>query len=221
MVSKYVCNEHAELFGLTYEMVDYTNGNNDNWSKIVTYICSTANFHLPLFRNRNGEILVDEIHAFALTVCNNYPNVNREEFESRIACAMGMNAYDPACSYGGWMDDESNSMVIVQNGENVSAISQMPKLHRMLLHYTSPSITRNLTNGSQLYLVPTLSLEYDTTNPATDTYHFVIPSKQSVLKKTHRPNSVATPIVVNAVRNQQATSQLRVFKPITTASAMC
>lgn len=219
-ISKYICNEHAALFGLTYELVDYTDGNNDNWSKIVTYICSTANFHLPLFLNRNGEILINEIHSFALTISNNHPNINLEEFENRIGCLMGMSAFETKCSFGGWLDDGSSN-VIIQQPDGAATITQLPQLHRMLLHYTSPSITRNTLNDSQVYLVPTLSLEYDATNPSITTYHFIVPNKKIVLKKTQRPNCVATPIIVNAVRNRQPTSQLKTFKPIDMSSALC
>ena len=220
MISEYICNEHAELFGLVYELVDYTDGNNDNRSKIVTYICSLSNFHLPLFLNANGEVLVNEIHAFALTIQNNHPNIKIEEFENKIACLMGMSAFEVKCSFGGWLDDESSS-IIVQQPDTVSVINQLPPLHRMLLRYTSPSITKNLANESQTYLIPTLSLEYDSMNPTTITYHFIIPNKKVVLKKTTRPNSVATPIVVNALRTQQASAQLKSFKPIANTTMMC
>lgn len=221
MISQYICNEHAELFGLTYELADYTDANNDTWSKIVTYVCSTANFHLPLFMNRDGQILVNEIHAFGLTIANNYPNINRQEFENRIACLMGINAFDSKCgTLGGWLDDES-SAVIVQNGDTVSKIPMLPQLHRILLHYTSPSITKNPTTGDITYLLPSLSLEYDANNPSITTFHFIIPNKQIVLKRTSRPNSVATPLVVNAIRTQQLNAQPKTFKPIINLADLC
>lgn len=220
MVSKYICNEHAELFGLTYELVDYTDGNNENWSKIVTYICSSANFHLPLFFNSSNEILVNEIHSFALTICNNHPNVKLEEFENRIACLMGVSAFENKCSFGGWLDD-SSSEIIVQEPNNVSVLTYLPQLHKMLFHYTMPSITRNSANEHQSYLVPSLSLEYNMNNPSSNTYHFIIPNKKIVLKKTKRQNSVATPIVINAIRRFKTNDQLKAFKPMKAPTLTC
>lgn len=217
-VSKYICNEHSELFGLTHELVNYTDGNNENWSKIVVYICSAANFHLPLFLDANGEVLVNEIHAFALTICTNNASIKRVEFENRIACLMGMNAYESKCSFGGWLDD-STSNVIVQQADGVATIDRLPQLHRLLLHYSSPAITRNADNTNQTYLVPSLSLEVNLSNPGA--YHFMIPNKKVVLKKTKHPNSVATPVVLNGIRTHRSSVELKSFKPISSSHFIC
>lgn len=210
-VSKHICNEHARIFGLAYRVVSYTNGNNDCWSSIESYICSNSNFHLPLFIDTNCEVLMSEIQSFALAACNTFPNIKLKGLEDAIACLMNLSAYDNNCTFGGWLDDE-NTRLIVQNQDGVQGLSYIPPLHRLLFHHSKPSLTRNSVDGSQIYLVPNVSLQYDVSNSTAATYHFVVPNKEYVLKYTDNPDCVATPLVLNAIRKNTAKQITRKFR---------
>lgn len=218
-VSKFVCNEHAAMFGLRYRLTNYLNGDNDSWSSIDTFVSSTASFNLPLFLDQNGEILLSEIHSFALSVCNSFPNIRLEVLKNVIACLMGINAYDNNCVNGGWLEDES-TRIIVQDTDGTKALRQLPPLHKMLFYYTKPGSIHS-SNGDHLFLVPNIMLQYDTTNSTTATYHFVIANKKNMLKWSNRPNSVATPIVLNAIRETNVKQQTRTFKPLPTGGVWC
>nr|WOJ45344.1 vp39 [Apis mellifera nudivirus] len=221
LVSNFICNEHAAIFGLTYKTASYQNGNNDVWTNIETYISSSANFSLPLFLDPSGEILTSEIHAFALAACNSFPNIRVEALKNVIACYMGMNAYDTNCSYGGWLDEDSTRIIVQDNNNMVKTLNYLPALHKMLLHYTKPSTVRNTANDSQIYLVPNLSLQYDINNSTQATYQFIVPNKKILLKWTNKPDCVATPIVLNAIRENAPKHRVRAFKPLSNANVVC
>lgn len=214
-VSKYICNGHAELFGITYKLASYLDGNNNAWSNIESYISSSSSFNLPLFIDANGEISMSEIHSFALSVSTTHPNIKIEAFQNAIACLMGINAYDNMCKFGGWLDEEF-STVLVQDNNDVRSINDLPHLHALLFHYSKPSLSLNNSDGSQVYLIPTISLQYD-----MSTYKFRVPNERSVLKWTTQPNCVATPIVLNAIRQTSSTQQVRAFRPVNNYNVIC
>lgn len=212
-VSRFICNAHAAMFGLIYRMVNYQDANNDSWSRIETYVSSPASFNIPLFKDRNGEILLSEIYSFALSVENSFPEVRVGRLRDTISCLMGITAYE--CTTNGWLNDP-NTRVIVQDADSVKVTNTLPTLHKLLFYYAKPSLVRNVRNDTHVFLVPNVSLQYDTTNPSVATYHFVIPSKKTMLKWTDRPNCVATSVVLNAVRVTGESQQVRFFKPIST-----
>lgn len=215
LVSTYICNEHASIFGITYKTASYQNGNNDVWNNIESYISSQANFSLPLFLDSHGEILLSEIHTFAMAACNTHPNIRVEALKNTIACLMGLNAYDKNCSLGGWLDD-SKTKIILQDRENKpKTLENLPPLHKMLLHYSKPSVTMlNSEDKSQIYLVPNLSLQYEINNSTHPTYRFIVPNKKVLLKWTNKADCVATPIVLNAIRESAPRNAVRSFKTL-------
>lgn len=207
-VSKYICNGHAELFGITYKLQNYLDANNNAWSRIISYICSSSSFNLPLFVEESGEISISEIHSFALSVCATHPNIKKDAFKNAIACLMGINAYESNCDCEGWLDDDS-AKILVQKNNDISTLSGLPTLHKILFHYSKPSFIFNISEDSQLYMLPTISLQYDISS-----FQFRVPNKDTVLKWTSQPNCVATPIVLNAMLDIKPNDKLRSFKPI-------
>lgn len=213
-VSEYICNEHASIFGIAYKTASYQNGNNDVWSNVESYISSSANFSLPLFLDPSGEILLSEIEAFALSACNVHPNIRAEALKNAISCLMGLNVYDTNCTFHGWLDDATTQIIVQDNNGAIKTLNYLPPLHKLLFHYSKPSTVRNSTDQSQIYLIPNVSLQYDVNNSTQPTYRFVVPNKKTVLKWTTKSDCVATPIVLNAIRENSMKHRVRSFKTI-------
>jgi hypothetical protein len=213
-ISKYICNEHAALFGITYNLSNYQNGNNDSWTSIDMYISAPSNLNIPLFIDTNGEILTSEIHSFAVSACLNYPKINVEELENTIGYLLGLTAFDNRHTFDGWLEDQSTSVIVQDNGV-VRSLYPLPPLHRMLFHYAKPSTIVNVDN-SQTYLVPNVSLEYDLSNTNVSTYRFVMVNRALTLKYTNKVDCVATPIVLNAIRKNATQPKTLTFKTMMT-----
>lgn len=211
-VSHLICNNHAGLFGIIYKVANYKNGDNNVWTKIVTYISTNANLSIPLFQDSYAKILASDIRSFALNVCNINQNINVDEFQNRIACLMGVNIFtNLEDSKKCWLDDPLTEIILRKVDEEPKAFRGIPLLHKILFHYTSPSVIRNPKSGSQTYLVTNLSLTY---NHANDRYSFEVPNGSCVLKWTENENCVATPIVLDAIRVISEQNEDRTFKPI-------
>lgn len=217
-ISKYICNEHASLFGLTYKLANYQNGHNDAWTSIDMYISAPSNLNIPLFVDARGEVLTSEIHAFAISACINYPNINVEELENVIGYLLGLTAFENRHTFDGWLEDRSTKIIVQDNGV-VRSLSQLPALHRMLFHYAKPSTIVNV-DASQTYLIPNVSLEYDTANTNSATYRFVMVNRALTLKYTNKSDCVATPVVLNAIRENTTEPKSRAFKPMANQSSL-
>lgn len=210
-INERICNAHAELFGLTYRVVSYHNGDNEAWTKVVAYISDTSSLNIPLFIDYNNKILVQEIRAFAINKQNIFPNINVELFQERIACLMGLNAFGTTLDcHTSWLDDPTASIILRRNGE-LSFFNEVPPLHKILFACVEASNIRNVDAGTYVYLIANVSLTY---NEATSTYAFVMLNKNSILKWTNKPNCVATPVVLDATRASNYRVQDRVFTPI-------
>lgn len=219
-VSKFFCNEHAEIFHLYYQNTFYQNGNDDTWTSIDTFVTGTGLLNIPLFLDSNCEVLMSEIKTFALSAKHRKPNIDVRELENMIACYMNLTAYDN-CVVGGWLDDSSTKL-IVQTGDTIQSLSYIPPLHKMLFFYTKPAILRNESDGSQVYLVPNVSLQSTMNTSSAQTYQFTIPNREYMLKYADQLNNLATPVVLNAIRvTTVQQQQSRKFKHIKAPNILC
>lgn len=210
-VAPRICNGHAEYFGLTYRTVTYHNGDNETWTKIVTYISAVSSLHIPLFLDATHKVLLNEIRAFAINTQSNFPNIRIEEFQDRIACLMGLNAFGNSQDcYLSWLDDATSTVVVRRSG-SIQFLNELPALHRILFSCSEASNIRNTDANTYTYLVANVSLTY---NEASGSFAFVVPNKSIVLKWTNRPNCVATPLVLDSIRLSNKKTQDRVFAPI-------
>lgn len=211
-ISHVICNAHAAIFGLINKTASYHDGDNDIWTKIVTYNASSNNVSIPLFMDSNSKILMSEIRAFCINACNNYPSIKVEPLSSRIACLMGvsMNSAPEFCNKS-WFDDPNSRLIIRNNTGNIQYFKDLPLLHKNLFYYINASNIRNSKANTETYLVPNLSL---TRNDSSDSYAFVIPNKKNLLKYTDKPDCVATPLVLDGIREVLQHSGDRTFTPI-------
>lgn len=218
-VSKYVCNNHARIFGLVYKHVHYTDGDNEMVSRIVAYTSAVNNLSIPLFLDDDGKVLLNEVYTFATNVAHNYPNINADDLSNIIACNLGLNAQEDVCKLGGWLDDPGSEIILhdVAAGE-LRYTNDIPKLHRILLHYSVPSLTWNETTQSHVYFVDNIGLSRC---PVTGTYKFMLLNKQSVLKYTDHANCVATPLVLTGKHKIVSASQDRVFRQLNNRYVNC
>lgn len=217
-VAPRICNGHAEYFGLTYRIVTYHNGDNETWTKIVMYISAVSSLHIPLFLDASNKILLNEIRAFAINTQSNFPNIRLEEFQDRIACLMGLNAFgnNQDCHLS-WLDEPTSTVVVRRSG-TIQFLSELPPLHRILFSCAEASNIRNTEAGTYTYLVANVSLTY---NEASGSFAFVVPNKSIVLKWTNRQNCVATPLVLDSIRLANQKSQDRIFTPISDNQGYC
>ena len=194
-VSRWVCNRHAALFGLVYEVSKYKDGNNESWSEIETFVCSDGKFVLPLFLDNQRTVLLNDIEAFCKNAASNYPEIKEMAMKNTICTLMGMNAYTTQCKIGGWLDDRSTRIYVTVDNANVMGWDTLPDLHKLLLHYTKPMKTF-VGDNTTIFRVPMLELEKIVAT--IESYRFVVPSPQILLKHTGEPGSRATPIVLSA-----------------------
>lgn len=210
-VSHLICNAHAAIFGLVYKTASYHDGNNDIWSKIVTYNGSSNNISIPLFLNSKRDILVGEIYTFCVNACNTFTGIKVEALVSKISCLMGIRLSNGAECNMSWFDDINSALIIRNNSGDVQYYKDLPQLHKCLLYFVNASNIRNVNANSETYLIPNLSL---TKNESSDTYSFVVPNKKGVLKYTDKPDCVATPLVLDGIRDITQFVGDRTFSPI-------
>lgn len=219
-VSHVICNAHAAIFGLINKPASYKNGDNDVWTKIHTYNVSSNNVSIPLFMDSNSKILMSEIRSFCINACHNYRNITVEALITRISCLMGVNinSAQDFCNKS-WFDDPGSALIIRNNSGNIQYFKDLPQLHKYLFYYINASNIKNTASRSETYLVANLSL---TRNDSSDTYAFVIPNKSYILKYTDDPDCVATPLVLDGIREISSSAADRTFKPIhNDFAAMC
>lgn len=211
-VSQVICNAHALLFGLINKPTHYHNGDNDVYSKIVTYAAASNNINIPLFMDSNNKILMSEIRAFARNIGSNFSSINSAVFEERIACLMGLNMVpnQPLCR-NTWFDDPGSAIIIRNSDAQIQYFNELPHMHKALFQYVSASNIRSAQSDTETYLIVNLSL---TRNDSEDKYAFVTPNKATLLKYTDRPGCVATPLVMDAIQSVLHSTADRVFKPI-------
>uniref|UniRef100_A0A0C9REG7 Fam188a protein n=1 Tax=Fopius arisanus TaxID=64838 RepID=A0A0C9REG7_9HYME len=134
-----------------------------------------------------------------MAICNMNPHVKIETLKETIATLVGVSAYNTnQYHYGSWLTDKSTK-IIVQEQSTVTAMQELPELHKILFYYAKPSAIINAIDKSQVYFIPNVSLEYDPLSSGTPTYNFIVPNKKLLLKWTNKPNCVASPIVLNAI----------------------
>jgi len=211
-VSHLICNAHSRLFGLVHQPANYCTDAGDVWSKINVYAASQNSLSIPLFMDNTSKVLMSEIKTFTMTVCNRVPSIKVDVFQDRIAYLLGVNMYGniPDCNQS-WLSEPNSALIVRSRNENVQYYNNLPQLHRILLFYANASNIRNSNTGSTIYLIPNLSLTY---NSSSDTFAFVVPNKKILLKYTDNPNCIATPIVLDGRREIISNSNDQTFRPI-------
>lgn len=213
-VSPLICNRHAAIYGLINIVAHYHDGDNNSWSKIVTYAHSTSNINIPLFTDSNNKVNMNEVSAFCINAHNNFPDIN---YERLIRCMTSLLEIDATscfidCSKS-WYDDIGSFLLVKNNTGSIQFFKELPLLHKCLFYFINASTIRNIKAESETYLVPNLVL---TRSDSDDTYAFTVPNKKLLLKYTDKPNCVATPLVINGIREISYKQTDRVYKPITT-----
>jgi hypothetical protein len=166
-------------------------------------------------------VLTDEINSFVKNVKDQRPSIKEDEFKCAInglLFSSDANALDVHSSvrysFASWLgDDKTNLIVHSPDNQAVSDrpyATRMRPLHKILLYHSKASLLKNIKTGSFNFLAPNLSLSYNASN---DSYSFVMINKASILKYTDTPNCVATPVVLNAIREITQVAEDIVIKP--------
>lgn len=200
-VSPYICNEHLQWFGLFAKRCDYTDGENNNTSRIEIYCTSYNSLRIPLFINPSGVYILDQINNFANEIKSKFNNVDTIKLCNALTCSVGLSnsRFLDNCLIGSWLN-EPDVMLFVKdrNGElSTIDVKMLPNLHKILFWHVKPSCIRNRTTDSYTYSPHTLILKYE---PSSDSYMFELENKSIVLKYTDNPDCVATPLVLCAIR---------------------
>nr|AHW98247.1 VP39 [Nilaparvata lugens endogenous nudivirus] len=209
-VSQFICNVHSRFHGLIYKVAHYTNGDNDTWSRINTYVHTMSNLDIPLFKTQGNATLLSEIQNFTMNVCQMYPGlVKRELLAEKVSCLLCINAISDSCKIGGWLDEETSYLFIRGADRILRRYQNLPRLHKILFYYTKPSTTIN--GNTQLHLTDNALLNWQ---PSTSSYSFSLIGKQLLLKYTNDESCIATPIVLSGKRTTTPNSNIQVFQPI-------
>lgn len=219
-VGEMICNHHLGMFSLVNKPKTYRNGDNDQWTKISLYHTETGNLNIPLFTTKDHKILMEEIRNFVRNVCTNYPGINAGELESCIAKYMGGSPmFSQAHCTTGWLDDATNR-VIIRNPTSVTAqyLQIVPYLHKVLFTYAQASNIINDTTGSQILLIPNVTL---TSNEMNNSFVFTVINKKNILRHTDDPDCVSTPIILDAYRTIRQSNDDIVISPLVNMQDRC
>jgi hypothetical protein len=166
-------------------------------------------------------IITDEINSFVRNIKDQRTSIKEEELRCAITGLLyttDANAleihHSVRNSLASWLGEE-NTNLIVQTPENQPVpdrpyATRMRPLHKILLYFAKPGLTKNVKTGTEIFLAANLTLSY---NSSTDSYSFVMLNKDAILKYTDAQNCVATPIVLNGIREITQTTSNIIFKP--------
>jgi hypothetical protein len=196
LVSPRICNGHAAIFGLYYQKSSYTNGHNESWSKIDTYIITPTSLNIPLFHDGNQTVFLDEVHTFVLDAKQRFPSIRTEDLENKIAALLGLTAYDCNLYPISWIDKDKSALIAIIDDKRQYFVSTLPLLHRILFAHTEPSLIKN-NNKTSVLLVPNVALVLHNNNR----FAFKMINPEITLKHTKHENARATPIVLAGCRN--------------------
>ena len=217
---------HANWFGLIYKYADYTNGNNDNLFRIVTYHYSTGNINIPLFQNLNGTILLNEIKNFSNQIAQSFNLTKIDEFAEIISCNVGFNAIQNNCKLGAWFEDDKSIILIEQkDNDELMSIKNLPLLHKMLFYYTFPSQVIGIVDGEEKKFKSALENLILKQVDMGNCYKFTTKNREYYNKFTDKPNAEASPLILAGAYYTDVDSSKKVYEAIGTAvedySMMC
>ena len=208
-VALYICNKHAELFSLVFKKEFYTNGDNDSWSDVATYVTGNKTFILPYFVNPNtGVLKVEDVKNYVASMVAQRPEFKRNEKDllERICSLLGLSLVTNSITRT-WLND---ALLAVKRTDKIWSLptKDMPMLHKVLLTHTKPSYLINESNGTSNVWVDNICLTEKDGN-----YAFVISNKSSLLKKTST-DSVATPLVLCAVKKVNVSANTQTIQTV-------
>lgn len=204
-VSKFICNGHAEYFGLKYMVQNYMTATNESFTKIITCTTTTP-FNVPFFIDLNNVVDLKEIETFAHNVAHSFRGVRTDVLAERINCWYA-NQYPPICNTF-WMDSIN---VAVQTGDEIKFMPNIPVLIKLLLHYVEVSNTFDDT-GKQILYVPNLTVVL---NKSNNKLCLKLLNPSMVLKYHEKENPVVTPLVLHSYKKITAQQEvIQYFKPI-------
>lgn len=199
-VSDEICNGHLKMFNLENRADSLTDGNNTTTTRIHTYYNSLQNIQIPLFVDSKGRVNTNQIYQFCKSIEQRF-GTNSEKLYNVIACLNGISAFiEPLNSYNrSWLDEPTTTVDFFYGPTftDFPSLTKLPKLHRIILAHTYPSITINKKTDEPTNLLPNLVYTYD---QASDSFNLTLTNKEMVLKLTEANNSLATPLVLSAKR---------------------
>lgn len=196
-ISDLICNEHAGLFGLTNRRVNYTDGTNEHWSKIVLYVSSEMNLNVPMFLDTNSQLLENDITNFATSVCLNNRNIDVKALVKIICCLLNTNGNGNAmCDPRGWLIAPKTVLNVYRpNAPTPTYFARLPLLHQILFRYAEAANTHN--NNGRVLRIANVGIVYREHN---NSFSFNMLNPKSILKWTKKPDCVATEVVLDATR---------------------
>lgn len=207
--SKFICNNHAEYFGLRYIVQNYMTATNESFTKIHTCL-TTTNFNIPFFIDSDNIVDLKEIESFAHNIAYNYRGVNINTLINRLSCLYA-NQYPSMCN-DTWLDGPNISIAAQKvNDDNIYFVQSLPLLVKLLLYYVESSNVYD-DKGKQVLYVPNLTVVH---NPITKKYCMKLLNPSMILKYHDKENVVVTPLVLHAYKKVAPTQDtIQSFRPI-------
>lgn len=187
------------LRDMTYEVLHMTDGNNDEYTCIATYVNSPTSLNIPLFWDPVTQVVnMSEILAYSRRVVGARNGIaNRDAAAERLADVinnyMGITSYVDRCQEKTWFDDNESNCIIYYNkpAESIMYLTSLPPLHKMLFAFMQPCQTADI--DSEIYSVALETFGWKM--PA-----FKILNPEHVYKKIRDANCVATPLVIAGIQ---------------------
>lgn len=214
-VAEHICNNHAAIFGLIFKNASYTTAQGASWNRVNGYVLQGQMVDIPLFQDRNGNILLKQVNNFARTVNSKYPEIKIDKMTERIGSLFGISIQTVGRSapYTDWLQQPGTQITTYTDSLTRVYYNPLPRLHAALLNdvYASMVVSNNISEAAQnnelanrtIMSIPNLIFESVNDPDYGPTFRFRIMNPASLLVYTRRQEMMATPLVLDALRYGQ------------------
>jgi hypothetical protein len=209
-VSPEICNRHAGVFDLINKVQHYENAENDSWTEIVTYVIGSRQFTLPLFNDPyTNELSIESVRNYVTNIVSQHPEFRNHfgDLLQRMCQLLGVSIINTNNSLTtNWLNDAR--LLVNGSAASIYESSKLPPLYKILFRYMIPSFLRNTATNNVNICIQNIGLvEKD------GKYVFKLLSPSTTLKWINR-DSMATPLVLAAIKEIKTTTTNSVFAPI-------
>ncbi|UDM55394.1 VP39 [Phenacoccus solenopsis nudivirus] len=192
--SRYICNDHAEIFQLNYLCRTTTNGDNNQRSEIFTVITSQTRFNLPLFVRGPNKIDADELTTFVTMVTTRHKNIQPDLLYSAISSLLHSSPRMYMHYTESWLDREDNMLYGHSDTNQCFRVctKDLPLLHKMLFCYSKPSLTMLDETTADFEPVTTICLKSE---KSQRTPYFTTPNPKNVLKYINKDSIIGNFVI--------------------------
>lgn len=158
-VVPYICNNHAQMFGIYHKRVFFKSANGIVSTQVVAHALEPLNLPLFLRIDDHGEDyeqdginrVVDkvQIQNFVSTIASKFPGKFRCECIRRTIEYLMLNNISRSFFLNTWLSDKTSILTLYDYiHESVHLFKDVPVLHQILLQGFDPEITHDRKHGT-------------------------------------------------------------------------